>query len=527
MRLSKNKRWLSALLGACLISAAVSVAAFAEDGEGTTIKVFHTNDVHSRYDVSVEEDGSLSQFGYARLKSVIDENSIGADGRLIFDAGDVFHGQPFATLDRGISIAKLMRAVGYDAMVAGNHDFNYGAVRTPMLAQVAKLDLLGSNVVNKDGTPAKGFEPYKIYRVDDVKIGVFGLSTPETAYKTNPKNVEGIKFSDPVATAKKMVRLLREEKGADVVICLSHLGIDEASGKDTADYLASKVNGIDLIIDGHSHSAPDSYQNINNTVITSAGQYMEYIGMTTITVDSDKKVTIETAPLKASDYKADGLTADPAVQRTIDNIQASQKGKLGKVVAHTDEVLNGARGQVRTTETNLSRIITTAMLAETDADIALTNGGGIRASIDAGPITVGEVQTVLPFGNYIVTVNLSGKEVRQAVEHGLPGLVNGKLEEIGNNVQFAGLNVLYDPAKPKGSRVLSITHNGKPIQDTGSYLVATNDFMAAGGDGYTMLKKKIVNEFAALDEAVISYLNESSKEAIAEVQAEDRIQQAA
>ena len=251
------------------------------------------------------------------------------DKTLVFDAGDTFHGQPFATLNRGLSIAQLMDVVGYDAVVAGNHDFNYGASRTPTLARYAGATLLGANVLNKDtGTVLKGFTANKMYRVGDVKIGVFGLSTPETAYKTNPLNVKQVKFADPVSTAKKQVQAL-EERGADVIICIAHLGIDQESGTAVSTNVAAKVDGIDLIIDGHSHSTPNEYQPVNGTVIVSCGEYMAYLGMVDITVAPDGTVTVESNPLKASDYTADEIAPDAAVQAKIDAIKKGQESKLG------------------------------------------------------------------------------------------------------------------------------------------------------------------------------------------------------
>jgi 2',3'-cyclic-nucleotide 2'-phosphodiesterase (5'-nucleotidase family) len=147
------------------------------------------------------------------------------------------------------------------------------------------------------------------------------------------------------------------------------------------------------------------------------------------------------------------------------------------------------------------------MLNETGADVAITNGGGIRASIDAGPITKGEAITVLPFGNYIVTVKLTGKELKEAIEHGLPEMVDGKIQSLACIAQVAGINVTYDPTAKAGSRVVTITKDGKAIKDTDTFIVAINDFMATGGDGYTVLAKPVVNEFSALDEALINYIS--------------------
>lgn len=523
MFLCQRKRFICLFVCFSLLLCLFPATALAADGGDTVIRVFHTNDVHSRYAAAASDSGQLEQFGYAKIRTLIDSKSSGADRVLVFDAGDVFHGQPFATLNRGESIARLMNAVGYDAMVAGNHDFNYGAQRTMELSGIAGVKLLGANVKNNNGKLALGFSPYTVYDVKGIKVGVFGVSTPETAYKTNPKNVEGIKFTSPILEAREVVKTLRETEKADVVICLSHLGIDPDSGNNTSTALAQEVDGIDLIIDGHSHSAPELYQPVNNTVITSTGEYTQYLGQVDIRVSPDKAVTVTPSPIKAADYNADSFPGNTGVQKMIDQIKAEQAPLLEKVVSSTPIKLDGEREQVRTGETNLSRLITSAMLDETGADVALTNGGGIRASIDAGDITVGDVQTVLPFGNYIVTVKVTGKALREAIEHGLPGQVSGQLEQLGSCAQFAGLEVTYNPGAAQGSRIVSITHNGTALDDAREYLVATNDFMAIGGDDYTMLKQPVVNEFSALDEAVISYLNRVGRAGIEKSNSETRV----
>lgn len=527
MELLSGKRMLALLTSAAMMLSMGSMGVFAAEtqtADGTTIKIFHTNDVHSRYQGTVAEDGTLETFGYDRLKTLIRKQTTTEDNVLLFDAGDVFHGQPFATINEGASIAKLMRTVGYDAMVAGNHDFNYGASRTPILAKTAYVDLLGANVKRSNGKSPSGFKDYVVYEEDGVKIGVFGLSTPETKYKTNPKNVQVISFKDPSETAEKMVDTLRNDEKVDVVVCLSHLGIDQSSKGVRSTDVAENVDGIDIIIDGHSHSTPDSYEVVNDTVITSAGEYMKYVGMVTINVDSDKNVSVEADAFKASDFKDTELPASPSVTSVIETINNEQAPILNKVVATTPDLLNGERENVRTGETNLARLISSAMLNETNADIALTNGGGIRSSIPAGDITVASIQNVLPFGNYIVTVELTGAQLKQAIENGLPGKEGAGLEVIGKKIQVAGLDVTYDPNKPVGNRIVSITHKGEAVDNSKTYIVATNDFMQTGGDEYTSLHQPIQNEFAALDEALIRYIEKIGTNGIKEVTKEaDRV----
>jgi 2',3'-cyclic-nucleotide 2'-phosphodiesterase (5'-nucleotidase family) len=510
--LKQSKRLLALLICAVMVLCAVPFTSIAADeatvSKDTVIKIFHTNDVHSRYSEATNTDGTLSRFGYAKFKTLVDQNKAGADKVLLFDAGDTFHGQSFATLEQGKSIAEVMKAVGYNAMVAGNHDFNYGSSVTTKLAKAAGVKLLGANVLDKKtGKIASGYQEYITYKVNDVKVGVFGLSTPETAFKTNPNNVKNITFTDPSKTAKSVVSKLQDKEDVDVIICLAHLGVDEVSGVNTSYEVAKNVDGIDLIIDGHSHTLGSDYHKVNNTIITSTGEYMETAGMVTITVDEYKNVNIEAKNMVAKDYKAADLASNTYVASVIDSITKKQEPILSQVVASTPIALQGDRAFVRTGETNLSRLITSAMLNETGADVAITNGGGIRASIDAGPITKGEAITVLPFGNYIVTVKLTGKELKEAIEHGLPEMVDGKIQSLACIAQVAGINVTYDPTAKAGSRVVTITKDGKAIKDTDTFIVAINDFMATGGDGYTVLAKPVVNEFSALDEALINYIS--------------------
>lgn len=520
MRKFQGKRLLSLLTSVAILMSMCSVSSFARNSDGsTTIKIFHTNDVHSRYQGTVGEDGTLENFGYDRLKTLIRQETSANDNVLLFDAGDTFHGQPFATISEGASIAKLMRAVGYDAMVAGNHDFNYGSARTPVLANTAYTTLLGSNV-KRAGKTAKGFTDYEVFEEDGVKIGVFGLSTPETKYKTNPKNVQFIQFADPTKTAQEMVDVLRDKEKVDVIVCVSHLGIDEDSKGIRSTDVAENVDGIDVIIDGHSHSTPDSYDVVNDTIITSAGEYMHYVGVVTIDVDEQNNITIDSDAYMASDYTDESLPADQNVTRVIESIAKEQESTINKVVASTPVKLDGERENVRTGETNLARLTTSAMLNETGADIALTNGGGLRASIEAGDITVGSVQNVLPFGNYIITVKLTGKQLKEAVENGLPGRDGDGLEVLGKKIQVAGLDVAYDPSKPAGNRIVSISHNGEAIDDSKTYTVATNDFMQNGGDEYTSLHQPIENEFAALDEALIRYIEKIGTNGIKQISEE-------
>ncbi|AOT71215.1 5'-nucleotidase C-terminal domain-containing protein [Geosporobacter ferrireducens] len=466
---------------------------FADTQESTAknIVILHTNDIHGRIESDNQAVMGLAKFS-AWVKQQKEENP----NTLVLDAGDIFHGLPIVTIDKGESMAKVMNMIGYDAMTAGNHDFNYGYERLLELDQMTKFPVMGANVKKADGTSL--LTPYIIKEVDGIKIGIFGLATPETTYKTHPKNVEGLVFEDPVTEAKTIVSELKEK--ADMIIFLSHLGLDESS-IDTSKKVAAAVEGIDLIIDGHSHHVLQEGEMVGDTLIASAGEYAKYFGKVELSF-AEGKVVAKKASLV--DFKAlEATEGDQEVEDLIGAIKTEQDQALSEVIGKAAQKLEGAREKVRVGETNLGNLITNAMLEVSKADVALTNGGGIRASIEAGDITLKSVVTVLPFGNIIVTRTVKGADIKAALEHG----VKVYPESNGGFPHVAGISFVIDASKPAGERVSDLMVKGQLIDLEKEYLLATNDFMAAGGDGYTMLANKpIGNDFAALDEALISYI---------------------
>ncbi|MBS4190212.1 5'-nucleotidase C-terminal domain-containing protein [Bacillus sp. FJAT-49705] len=487
---------------------------FSVKAESTTantdtknITILHTNDSHGRVEES-QNDG----MGFAKLSTLVKKYESENPNTLLLDAGDTLHGTTFATLSQGESIAKVMNKVGYDGMAAGNHDFNYGYKRLLEIEKMLDFPVLSANVRQKDGSNL--LKPYTIKEVDGIKLGIFGLSTPETHYKTHPKNVEGLTFTDPVKEAQAMVKELKAQN-VDMIIAVTHLGIDESS-TDTSIKVAKGAPGIDLIVDGHSHSTlVEGLKGENDTLIVSAGEYTKNLGVVELTFEG-KKLTNKTAKLINKDATAD-VKPDPEVEKVIKDIQKDQEKILSEEIGKTAVKLDGEREQVRAGETNLGNLITDAMVDMTGADMAVTNGGGIRASINEGTITKGDVVTVLPFGNYIVTKELTGAQIKAGLENG----VDSYPEPKGAFPQVSGLTFAIDTAQEKGSRVHSMKIKGQPVDMNKKYLVATNDFMAAGGDEYTSFKDSpIANEFPALDEALINYIQ---KIGTVNVKAEGRI----
>ncbi|WLR51437.1 5'-nucleotidase C-terminal domain-containing protein [Bacillus tianshenii] len=490
-----KKNWLVLLFSFVLLLAIVlpSSANAASAGE-KKITILHTNDTHARVD-----EGKYDGMGFAKLATLVEQKRKENENVLLLDAGDTFHGTTFATLVDGESITEVMNHVGYDAMTAGNHDFNYGYERLLELEKLVDFPLISANVVKDDGSSL--LNPYTIKDVDGVKIGIFGLATPETHYKTHPKNVEGLTFTDPVEAAQKMVKALNNQN-VDLIVALTHLGIDESS-TDTSIKVAKGAPGIDLIVDGHSHSTlVEGLKGDNDTLIVSAGEYTKNLGVVDLTFNNQDELVSKSASLITKEEATD-IQPNEKVANVIDNLKLEQEKVLAEVVGETQVMLDGERENVRTGETNLGNLITDAMIDVTNADVAITNGGGIRASIDKGEVTKGEIITVLPFGNYIVTKEMSGSTIKEALESGTSAYPEAK----GAFPHVGGMKFAIDPSQPQGNRVHSVTVNGQPLVMDKTYVVATNDFMAAGGDEYTMFADlPIKNEFPALDEAVITYM---------------------
>lgn len=492
------KKGYIALVSAMVISSGFS-GAFAVKAEGNTdantkkITILHTNDSHGR---AIE--GEFDGMGFAKLSTLVKQYESKNPNTLLLDAGDTLHGTTFATLSKGESIVNVMNKVGYDGMAAGNHDFNYGYERLMELKDKMLFPLLSANVRKQDGNQL--LKPYEIKEVDGLKLGIFGLSTPETHYKTHPKNVEGLSFTDPVKEAQAMVAELKAQK-VDMIIAVTHLGIDESS-TDTSIKVAKGAPGIDLIVDGHSHSTlVEGLKGENDTLIVSAGEYTKNLGVVELTFENNE-LKSTTAGLITKEQTA-AIEEDPAVKEVIDEIQTAQEEILSEVIGKTAVKLDGEREQVRAGETNLGNLITDAMVDMTGADMAITNGGGIRASIGEGEITKGDVITVLPFGNYIVTKKLTGAQIKAGIENG----VNAYPDAKGAFPHVSGLTFVIDASKAAGSRVQDMKIKGAPVEMNKEYLVATNDFMASGGDEYTSFKDSaIVNEFPALDEALVAYI---------------------
>ncbi len=460
------------------------------------ITIFHTNDIHGRY----AEGNEHIQIGNLATLKKETPNSI------LVDAGDCLHGLPLVNMDKGKDAMELIKCAGYDYIAPGNHDFNYGKDRLLELSKSANsgentLKFLSANIFENG---KKVFDSNDIKEIDGIKIGFFGLSTQETKSKTGFKNVEGLEFRNPIESATEQVSELKR-KGADVIVAICHIGTNSLSKPNSID-IANEVQGIDLIIDGHSHTKFENGKQVGDTLIVSTGQYLENIGEVKLTLDTNDieniKIENKSARLIGKE-EALRYKLDSNISKKVDEIKKQQEEILDKVIGVTKNTLDGSYENVRTKETNLGNLIGDILLDKTKADISLFNGGNIRDTIEKGNITRRDIVDVFPFSNTIVTKELTGTQIKDVLEHGV------KLYPEKNSafLQVGGISYHFDPKQKEGEKITDILKDGKPLDLNKKYVVATNDYIASGGDEFPCFSKEpILKEFGSLESIVIKYI---------------------
>ena len=521
------RKFLSVLLAMAMVLS-LSVTSFAADTDseakaemaGKTV-ILHTNDVH----------GAIEGYAYiTALKA--DYEAKGAEVILV-DAGDYSQGEVYVSDTKGLDAVEMMNVTGYDVVTLGNHEFDYGYAQLKENMTKADFKILCANVYGEDGTPI--FDANYTYTTKSgVKIGFFGMETPEAQTKANPALIKGLKFdTDLKAVAEKQLEALKDD---DVVIALSHLGVDDSSKPYTSYDLYNAAKGIDFIIDGHSHSVMTKGK--NGEPIQSTGTKFANIGVIVID-DATKKIESNSLYEIKEDTAKDAAVA-AAAQKIIDRIDK----EYGAVFAKSKVELNGAKAPNgnRDGETNNGDLITDAMLwkvmqnkegltVNEDHVVAITNGGGIRAAIKVGDVTKKDIKTVLPFGNTIEVIYVTGTELLEALEASTFCVP----ESIGGFPQVSGISytistgAVYDanaetyPAStyygPKSiNRVTINSINGKEFKANDTYAVVTNNFCAEGGDTYYAFAAA-TSKFdtgVTLDMAVMDYITKELKGVIGE-----------
>ena len=490
--------------------------------KGKTV-ILHTNDVHGAIDK------------YAKVAALKNEcYDRGASAVVLLDAGDFSQGSTYVSLSKGATAVELMNAVGYDAVTLGNHEFDYGFPQLKANLSNAAADFLVTcvNLVDDKGDPI--FAPGATAPVTDAdgntlfNLTVMGVATPETQTKANPALMKGLTFLSgqklyDAANAK--IKVAREEGNADIVIALTHLGVDASSEPNRSIDFVKNVPGVDIVIDGHSHTVMTA--NKDNGMIQSTGTGLAYVGA--FVIDNATKSVESNGLIDLSTYTKE----DASVKAIADRIIGEVDAEYGKVFAKTEVELNGDKEPGnRTEETNMGDLITDAMMwavktrmpsINMENAVALTNGGGIRAAIKAGDITKKDVFTVLPFGNTLTVVNVTGTELLEALE----AATFCTPAPLGGFPQTAGMKLTVDCTKdydkndttypgstyygPKSiNRVTIESINGKPFDKDATYAVITNDFLAAGGDIYYAFAaaSSQIESGLSLDTVVMDYITD-------------------
>ncbi len=465
------------VLGLATALALIAAPALAETVKLTFVQ---TNDIDRM-------DEANGRGGFARLATVVKAER--AKGPTFFvHSGDTLSPSLLAGIDKGAHIIDILNHMNVDVMVPGNHEFDFGPENFQTRINEAKFPVVSSNIADKDGKAPTNTVPHKMVEVNGIKVGFYGLTTEDTVEVSSPGDWT---FAPSVETGAEMAKILRQE-GADLVVAVVHTPLD-------VDMELVRASSADLVLSGHDEHLLTFYN--GKVVLTESESQANFSVITEITVNKEEKDGKVTVTWEPGFRIVDTATVEPdaeiaaVVKGYTDKLDAELKVEIGT----TETALDSRRATVRGGEAAIGNLIADAIRDAVDADVAITNGGGIRADREypAGTkLTRGDILAELPFGNKTVKLALSGKDLRAALENGL-----SQVEKAGGRFpQISGMVVTADLAKPAGERIQSITVGGAPLDDAKVYIVATNDFMANGGDGYVAFKngKQLVNPVDAV-----------------------------
>jgi 5'-nucleotidase / UDP-sugar diphosphatase len=474
-----SKRTMAALT---LMFGLITSVTFPLSAEPTTVTFLHTNDV---YEITAKR----GKGGLARLAYLLNNERRSASHAITTFGGDLLSPSVMSGLTKGAQMIELLNAIGMDMAVLGNHEYDFGPEVLDQRVAQSKFPWLASNVFDASGKHPHGTQNTRVIQAGDYKVGFFGVLTPETESLSSPG--PDIRFADVIETAKASVAALKDQ-GADVIVALTHLDFSDDR------LLARSVKGINLILGGHDHEPVTFFE--RGVMIFKAGHDAHFLGAVDLTMDyvekrGKKKLVVDygwrMVPVRKGEVDAD-------VQAIVDRHEAALDEKLNIVIGTTSVELDSRRSSVRSMETNMGNLIAEAMMVSVGADVGMTNGGGIRGNrtYDAGTkLTRRDILSELPFGNVTVKLEMTGSVLLETLENGVSKIEDGG----GRFPQISGMRFVYDPSLQAGSRVVSVNVGGKPLDPKATYTMATNDYSAGGGDGYSMLKqaKNLIDASAA------------------------------
>ncbi|WP_299649700.1 bifunctional metallophosphatase/5'-nucleotidase [uncultured Jannaschia sp.] len=475
------------LLTATAILAATTGLARAE----YELTILHTNDFHARFEPISQYDGPCAPEeneagecfgGTARLVNAIADAKADTGNYILVDGGDQFQGTLFYTYYKGAMSAEMMNMLGYDAMTVGNHEFDDGPQVLRQFVDALDFPILMSNAdVTREPELADAIQKSTVIEEGGERIGLIGLTPQDTDELASPG--ENVSFSDPSEAVQAEVDRLTED-GVNMIVVLSH------SGYETDKEVAANTTGVDVIVGGHTNTllgdmegAEGPYPTmVGETAIVQAYAYGKFLGALDVVFDDDGKIIAAMGQPIIIDST---ILEDDATIARIQEMALPLDEIRNEVVAQSEAPIDGGRETCRAEVCEMGVLIAEAMLdrvKDQGIDVAIQNGGGIRSSIDAGEVTMGDVLTVLPFQNTLSTFRVDGATLVAALENGVSQIEEGA----GRFPQVAGMSYAFDPAAEPGSRVSDVTVGGEPVDPEKMYGVVSNNYVRNGGDGYSM-----------------------------------------
>lgn len=471
------------------------------------LTILHTNDLHGHLqgwagwgELAGKQIGGIDRMATA-INQVRQEQ--GKEQVLLLDGGDTIGDTMIAAQTKGRAIVEAMNAIGYDAMVVGNHEPDFGPEALQQRIEQAKFPVLAANLVDRS-TGAHVAKPYVIRQVGGVKVAILGLAYPNTALTTSPKNVAGLEFRDAVETARLFVPRLRQE-GAEVVVVLSHLGLS-AEQK-----LAQSVAGIDVIVGGHSHNRMQQAAQVGKTLIVQAGAHGSDLGRLDLEVQNGQ-ITGHRRSLILIDHNR--FDADPHIASLLSTLYApyerAEKERVSDAAAAIAraQTLAGEKPEPRDRESPADMLFADILREQTGADVALLPGVGYGVPLPAGPVLAKDLRNLIPHDSKVVTMTLAGRQIQEILEQSIENTyTKDHRQKVGGIIQVSGLSAYFDKNAPQGSRVQKIRVGGQAMDPERRYLVATNSLLASGGHRYqTFLQGKDRRELGEQYELIKSSL---------------------
>lgn len=468
------KKWLCCSL--------LIITSFSLSARDVTLTILHTGDTHGR---GVSEEG----IGYGKISAYVKEKRNTTDNILFLDVGDAVSGVPVTDLSLGETNITAMNRMGYDAFTPGNADFIFGGQTLLALNKKARFPFVSANILYQ-GKPA--FTPFIIKNIGGMNVGIIGVSPLNAMMATTESKLSGFSVSDPVTAVKETVAAIKNK--TDVIIVLAHLG--KVDPDVNIDKLIAAVPGIDVVVDGHDHIEVRNGVQLGNTVMVNAGQYGDFLGELTLTFRNNHRVDWHERLLDKTALA--GMTADQDVETFIRQQQARNAETLSNIVMTLPFTLDGKREHVRSAQTHLGALLADAEREYASADIAFTVGAFLRDSLSAGPVSYGQLLKALPFTLPLVTREMSGKQVKDFIEHNYTEkqLISGAYAHV------SGITFAVDFSRPVGDRMTDIRVNGAPLEVNQTYRVACNEQVSDYGireiairDRYEVTMASLLSEY--------------------------------